>query len=345
MKKFFKKTIISFLILCMFSTANVFAINQSYSKNTNDNNIFNVIETKSGRYEIYNDKYDLENNPITLIQGENDDIYHSYSNPNKIFIRVKENIFLEAKKEHIDLKNKAEIDSVIEKYKIEGILADDLKKLHNEFIDQPNNIEVNLYIPVSNEKVISFKDNYETPIYRGYGGLRYYDIILDLKGDSNFHRIRELSDTASSIANIVLNTFVSGLEIDDMKIGTAYTLLEIFGSVFTVYPTSASITTTVSSVESKTKKYTYVEDLYYPDTFICRAVSERGWQYFEHCIATPGYPKEYSSNNLSFYHLPNYSNLDEKAYRYRTGGGLEIWVEQINYFRINDYTAIRSIGS
>ena len=52
-----------------------------------------------------------------------------------------------------------------------------------------------------------------------------------------------------------------------MKIGIAYTLLEIFGSVFTVYPTSASITTTVSSVESKTKKYTYVEDLYYPDTF------------------------------------------------------------------------------
>ncbi|SDN83574.1 hypothetical protein [Acetanaerobacterium elongatum] len=336
--KKFVSVVLAFILimLCMPTTYADTTVSTAIYVFSNNDGSYSTSANNSNGLRAFN------NSSSQKIAKQNNDIFYFDANPNRKLIKINNSMFLEAEEINVNVKSTAAVNSIISAYSIQGKLREDLLQTNQMALSLDwESIDAQLYVPTRNTS------NSNGAIYTGYNGARYKDYVYTATAQSSYYNISQLTGKISAVAAKTLQTFIVrslGSSSASSQIGVLLTLQDIFGSLFESYPTSTSIQTQVSSCETKTRRYTYIESPVYADSFSCRAISDTGSQYFRYLTITPGQLEHFANADTCYYCGDNYYNLDEMAYSYRFGGGIEVWKETVSSFKLNAFQSFSSVN-
>jgi len=148
----------------------------------------------------------------------------------------------------------------------------------------------------------------------------------------------------AGVANVSMKTIADYLleAAGYAYLGVAFTLQDMFSSVFTVFPAQTGDWWQVQLYETKYTKYCGIDNMW-DGTYSVKAISEKGTGTFTHKVYD--YSLDIESTKVGSkltYQLSNYNNLDYYAYLHQYPSDIP-YIEEITNWRVNTYYSFSSI--
>lgn len=288
-----------------------------------------LVENEEGIYEVANPNV---RGGLVVTAKEGGQIYEG--NSDNLFMRIDDSRFMKAEELSVDADNYSEFKATAESKQLSSQLLSDIERIMAKVANGEIELEEPLavYVPEPIEVQSNARSiTKTTKTYTGYKGLKYYQELLDCKGNSLEFNVKKPAATwvqycgqvmkagAIAVANGIMNTVTGG----------TWTVLSIFvQSTSDAIQTTQAFTHTAKLFENKYTKYTY---LVQAGEYYNGSVIDYTYKYFyENYINVDG-ENFYSDGKTASFSAkaPNYDKADEYAYLY--------WTNPIYDSRITKY--------
>lgn len=257
------------IIVCLCSTA--FAQNSPLAsiKNELESNAFELLYL----YPLSDGSYSTipqpslqtmqDSSPAIVVHAKDNggQIYLSEVNPSQLFMKISETRLIQAQEIKISDINELDVDMLAAAHSLSSYLTNDLKRIAEK--SSAGEIAVQslaVYTPYSALAPQS-QSIQSSRTYTGYNGNKYYEEILDFKGNSTTFNVVQ---PPSALADYATNTLTAlGKALLDYglnkALGKTWTLVSIFSqNAISSIPTTKAVKHTAALIENKQRKYTYI---------------------------------------------------------------------------------------
>ncbi len=249
------------LVMCLSTATPALAVEEPITS-TSDivyEETLTLVENEDGIYEIGNPN---AKTGIRVEAKEGGQVYEGTSK--NLFMRIDATHFMKAEALLVDTNNYAQFQEIADEKELSDQLLHDIdnimEKVHN------NNLELEeplvVYIPEPIEsKSLARSETKTTRTYTGYAGMKYYQELLDCKGNSLEFNVKMPNATWKEYCSQVLAASVvtlAGAALDAVT-GKSWSMLSVFAqSTSSSISTTKALSHTAKLFENKYTKYTYV---------------------------------------------------------------------------------------